>query len=110
MNITNKEGLNALETYISENKEPLETLAVMLFAGGETIGGIRVDIPEYLQENTSLKSICRKAIRRHLLLLNPHQHLFNRIPQLGLPSILDKYLMYNVSLDDITSNNVALLN
>ena len=112
VNITNQVGLNALENYISMLKEPLQTLAVMPFAGGETIDGTRVDIPEYLQENKdlNLKSMCRKAIRSHLLVLNPQQHLFNRIPQLGLPTTLPKYLLYDVSLDDITSDNVALLN
>ena len=47
-----------------------------------------------------LKHICREAIRKHLLELDPHQHLFGRIPKLGLSSVLMNYLLYGESLDD----------
>ena len=33
-----------------------------------------------------LKHICREAIRKHLLNLDPHTHLFGRVPRLGLPT------------------------
>ena len=33
-------------------------------------------------------------------MLDPHQHLFGRIPRLGIPSSLIDYLLFNVSLDD----------
>ena len=42
----------------------------------------------------NLMDICRKAIRKHLLHLDPHSHLFGRVPQLGLPPSLEKYLMF----------------
>ena len=76
---------------------------MILYAAGETLGGGCVDkIPEQLQfeqEKLQLKHICREAIRKHLLKLDPHQHLFGRIPRLGLPNALKKYLLYNQSLD-----------
>ena len=42
---------------------------------------------------------CREAIRKHLIDLDPHAHLFNRIPQLGLPSLLTDYLLFDISLE-----------
>ena len=32
--------------------------------------------------------------------MDPHEHLFGRIPRLGLPASMTEYLMYGVSLDD----------
>ena len=86
---------------------------VLLFAAGETLDdttvhyvrysvdgdvNVQVDIPDYLQElqqNLELKNLCRKAIRKHLIDLDPHTHLFNRIPKLGLVSLLYEYLLYD---------------
>ena len=39
-----------------------------------------------------LQCLCRMTIREHLLTVDPHQNLFIRIPQLGLPSRLARYL------------------
>ena len=46
-----------------------------------------------------LKHLCRKAIRTHLIRLNPHLHLFNRIPKLGLPHVETQYLLFDMSID-----------
>ena len=84
-------------------------VAKFLLAAGEIIEvekfdflGIRrhSDIPEYLKEELSLKRLCRRAIRRQLLIVDPHLHLFDRVFQLGLPPLLARYLIYNMSLDD----------
>ena len=76
---------------------------MVLYAAGETLDGIVEDkIPEVIKfedEKLELKHICREAIRKHLLKLDPHQHLFSRIPELGLPSALSKYLLFNSSLE-----------
>ncbi len=47
-----------------------------------------------------LQAHCRSAIRRHLLSLDPHSHLFNRIPRLPLPSAVKDYLLFHVSLEE----------
>ena len=44
--------------------------------------------------------MCRQSIRKHLIKLNPHLHLFDRLNKLGLPSLLNDYLLYGFSLDD----------
>ena len=101
--------------------------AMLLYAAGETLEGVsetktlegytpnppavtRDDmIPKELQfedEKLQLKHICRVAIREHLLKLDPHQHLFRRIPRLGLPSSLTSYLLFYMSLyDDVDDND-----
>ena len=80
-----------------------EGVIKLLYAAGETLEGTEEDkIPEELKfedEKLQLKHICREAIRKHLLKLDPHQHLFGRIPELGLPSALSKYLLFNLSFD-----------
>ena len=43
--------------------------------------------------------MCGEAIRKHLLDLDPHRHLFSRVPRLGLPRSLTEYLLYDMSLD-----------
>ena len=88
---------------------------MLLYAAGETLDGptvnadhviydgvIITNIPKYfteLKQNLDLKHLCREAIRKHLIDLYLHKHLFGRIPQLGLPSIMAEYLLYDYSLD-----------
>ena len=74
----------------------------LLFAAGETLeNAVESEIPDCLKFEDlqlQLKHICREAIRKHLLDLNLHQHLFGRIPRLGLPQLLEDYLLYGASL------------
>ena len=110
------EGKNALGTaltnrwWIQEEAEEIPEEAqfknmaiLLLYAAGETLEGTdELKIPEVLKfedEKLSLKHMCREAIRQHLLKLDPQQHLFSSIPELGLPSALSKYLLFNLSLD-----------
>ena len=48
--------------------------------------------------NLCLKDICRRAVREHLLQMSG-VNLFVRVPHLGLPPSLARYLLYDVSLD-----------
>ena len=64
-------------------------------------------------ENTNnfvLAELCRTKIRKYLLDLDQHTNLIFRIPQLGLPTSLTEYLLYDISLDgriiDIPITNV----
>ena len=59
-------------------------------------------ILKYLEEaklKETLMQICRETIRDYLIKLDPHLHLFGRIPKLRLPSLMTEYLLYDVSLD-----------
>ena len=114
INLVNKSKLNALRSYISncedKNKIPDRTMVLLLYAAGETLDGIPVDrihLLNYLQEREiSLKNICRYVIRKHLLDLDPHTHLFGRVPRLGLPRSLGDYLLYGQSLRSDSSSDV----
>ena len=90
-----------------------DDVGMLLFAAGEILEGeidgnevntSHLQIPEFLQHFKNLKfclkHLCREAIRKHLINLAPHTHLFGRIPLLGLPTVLSKYVLYYVSLDE----------
>ena len=98
---------------------PSKEAPLILLAAGEILstslkkyspGGrvFTVDVPDFLQHDPELrfclKHLCREAIRNHLITLNPHSHLFHRVPQLGLPSRLNSYLLYNRTLEDDSSS------
>ena len=72
-------------------KKPAQEL---LLAAGDTC------LIYSLPKADDLMGMCRKKIREHLLELDPHTHLFGRVPRLGLPAALVKYLVYDQSLDD----------
>ena len=105
VNIRIKSGLNALEIALSTTCRESENVIKLLHATGETTDDAaffefeinattfrrKIDLPDYLLErhsNFTLKDMCREAIRKHLLDINPHLNLFVRIPQLGLPTRL----------------------
>ena len=98
---------NELDDYITsgsfEYEVNYEAPILLLYAAGETLGGTEEEkIPEELKfedEKLELKHICRETIRKHLLKLDLHSNLFGRVPKLGLPSALNKFLLFNQSLD-----------
>ena len=105
-------GRNSLQVSFHKCQENVQDVQMLLYAAGETLDGptdflvsggvIHISIPQYfkqLKENLDLKHLCREAIRKHLIDVDPHENLFRRIPQLGLPSIVTEYLLYNCSLD-----------
>ena len=49
----------------------------------------------------SLRNICRKSIRNHLLKLDLHENLFVRVPRLPLPKAIQSYLLYDQALGDV---------
>ena len=82
-------------------------LITLFFAAGETVDDHPVKVSDYLDppSDISLSHICREAIREHLLQVDLHGNLFYRSHQLGLPSALWEYLVYNISLNDDNINN-----
>ena len=114
----NKYNHNALRYYIIQcptfSVQPDKKVCMLLYAAGETTDGTtvkrtsnagyneKVRVPQFLLQKRlkmDLKHMCRNAIRNHLISMDPHTHLFNRIPQLGLPRSLTDYVLYNMSLD-----------
>ena len=108
MNIVNSQNQNALLHHIYQHRRgffPHDddscATCLLLFTAGESTDGLD-SIPHCLlfeDLKLNLKHICREAIRKHLLDVDPHTHLFIRVPQLQLPSSLTEYLLYNLSLN-----------
>ena len=119
-NATVEPTLNALEMTFSGGYQdggfPTEEVLCLLHAAGETTDGTAyyefsissttyrnvIDFPECIRQRQStdtLRETCREAIRKHLLDINPHLNLFMRIPQLGLPTRLAHYLLYDEDLN-----------
>ena len=110
INVYDTFGENALAHYCNHAKNTttinpllrLKSITRLLYVAGEKSDLAQdFDICDYLhdfEEKFHLKNICRKAIRKHLIDANPHLHLFGRIPQLHLPSLLTKYLLYDLTL------------
>ena len=111
INLLNDKKLNALCHHINKskyrNKPPDRTMVLFLYAAGETLDGITIDedddntscILDYLDKREiCLKHLCREAIRKHLLDINRNDNVFGRVPRLGLPQILTRYMLFNMSL------------
>ena len=99
---------NELDDYIIskrfEYEVNYEAPIMLLYAAGETLDGTGEEkIPEVLkfeEEKFQLKHMCRMAIRGHMLGLDSHMNLFVRVPKLALPKALNRYLLFNMSLDE----------
>ena len=111
INMLNEDGLNALSYYAEKSQDLLgcpcggqcrKEVAHLMFVAGETVDEDAEEIPDHLnaEQRLRLKHTCRETIRKHLISLDPHTHLFKRVPSLKLPSSLTRYLLYDVSLDD----------
>ena len=117
-------GRNALAAYMGIRGGKNKNLCTLLFAAGEISGKYKVPNSKewkstaplmdfYLEEQEPkwpcLKSICRGIIRNRLMNINPHVNLFSRVTKLGLPSLLAKYLVYDMSLEEDLSVKVGTL-
>ena len=128
VNVLNKTHLTPLGSYSNKRKERFgpfmrfsclnwftsepcsgdcerKTIKILL-AAGERASDNSYQIVNAVKpvRELTLKELSIEAIRNHLLKLDPHTHLFDRVPQLGLPPLLTEYLLYGVSLDDDSDN------
>ena len=98
INVTNAYQRNALQSHTYYIRPPNKRISALLYAAGEIMTSPRPRCLQFRKEKSHLKHICREAIRKHLLKLDPHRHLFGRVPRLGLPATLTSYLLYHTSL------------
>ena len=84
-----------IKDYGCDGDEDSPQMAVrnLLYAAGE-----EGDFEPYPDEIT-LRHCCRKVIRKRLITCNPRVHLFETVPSLGLPCIVNEYLLYDQTLD-----------
>ena len=73
--------------------EPNEICEILRPAGAT----VKCDQEE--EEDLSMMNMRRDALPRHLLRIGEPVNLFHKVPLLGLPSLMKKYFLYNVSLD-----------
>ena len=78
------------ETVSGNRKKKQKEIIALMFGAGEMFE--RSFVGQFVELEFCLKVACRDAIRKHLLDLNSHEHLFNRIPRLGLPHSLSDSL------------------
>ena len=113
INVMDNKNQNALQHAIAQRGG--RPTFMLLFAAGETIEGTTVKkydiwdnvkhipVPDYLQDFTvpklCLKHECRMMIRKHLISIDPHTHLFTRAPELRLPTTLLEYVLLNIALN-----------
>ena len=111
VNVINVDGKNALQICIAQSRDKKREKCLLLYAAGEHLDmstdsfsflGERYSIPEYLQQSDQrlrLKYMCRERIRRHLLDVDRHVHLFSRITELRQTPLITNYLLYGMTLD-----------
>ena len=108
-NNIDRRSLNALMRLALSNLDRLgHDEGILLYAAGERVKvpllqryvAETIDLPDYMKPTLCLKHLCRRAITNHLLNIDEHTHLFYRIPRLGLPPSLARYLLFNMSLGE----------
>ena len=67
-----------------------------------SLAAVESEVVKFKEANSELRlsDLCRERIRNHLLELDPHQNMFVRVPRLGLPATLARYLVHDMSIDD----------
>ena len=103
--VINKVDMNGYPALTHSLIKRRPKFGMLLYAAGENgyvpyDSDIILDLFQLKDIRYELKHLCKQKIRQHLLNLDPHSHLFYRIPKLGLPSSITRYLLFYVSLDD----------
>ena len=108
INMMDIRACNALTYHLLFSNSVNQDLCSLLFSAGETTVETitarhrTINVVDYLPQiliKFNLKHLCKEAIRKHLINLDPHTHLFGRIPRLRLPKSITEYLLYYLSLD-----------
>ena len=110
INIFNQQNQNALQHHIMMSGCVNGGAVRLLVTAGETLeggtstvtntGNQLINLGDYLEQEDTLKGRCREAIRKHLLELDPREHLFYRIPKIRLPAVITSFLLFGISLDE----------
>ncbi len=96
---------NALQYQLCENnpgrRRGRNEMTMLLYVAGETLGNFTPKCLENFEKFTMcLKDMCRKSICKHMIKCNPGRNMFLMVPLLGLPRIIQEYLLYGMSIED----------
>ena len=98
---------NIPEADFPEHPEHSDKYALMLmFAAGELYPFFESSdpcVPTTIiraQNDHSLKNHCRRVIRNQIIMTNKHENLFEATPKLGLPALMQKYIVHEISLSE----------
>ena len=109
VNIVNKRGQGcrmAISCLLQTTGDFYRPLIIRcLIAAGDTLNEIS-SLQQGTQTFVSLSHLCRETIRTQLLDLDPHENLFVRMPRLGLPAALQRYLLFDETLGDEEGENM----
>ena len=123
MNVSNNQGKTILEQIKKVSLRNLELGVKLLLTARQTMvqttgtssslfsssflssKSVKRVLRSMMEAEPNLKHLCREAIREHLLHLDQHKNLFQRVPRVGLPALLQSYLLYWQTLDDNDDDN-----
>ena len=91
---------NALMSHVNHDLSNSGIITALFAVGEELVHPSWGAYPIPEDVAMPLKHICKEVIRKHLLKLDLNSNLFGRIPLLGLPGALNRYLLDDVSLDE----------
>ena len=109
LNVEDSHGFNALSSSLAYSSKGVNsTLVILLYAAGARLeqdhfaDRLREVLPD---EEIKLKDICRKSIVTDLMMKKPNVNSFIQIPRLQLPTMLKRYLLYDMSLEEESASN-----
>lgn len=98
----------SVSIYCARAIESAICIMILYAAGQELEDTTHPNAPRMIQKDNHgtllredshvLKHFCRKAIRKQLINISPHTHLFKQIHALELPMSVKEYLLYNMHL------------
>ena len=119
LQMLSQNGKNALKTFLDHNEnrcrqeknkeDVINVITLLIKAGGdrsEVPDDIRNDIN--ITTDISLMNNCCSAVRKHLIDVN-ERNLFVTVPELPLPTLVQKFLLNNISLEDSEECSGGLL-
>ena len=91
-----------INSYDNERRRRKLEVVKLLFAAGENIEAAPDEVKYKINPQTQmyLMNLCRDVIREHLLKMDPHENLFVRVRKINISEHLQKYLLFNISLDE----------
>ena len=106
VNMKTEGGNSILTRFVKEHlhrREVMLNILTLLICAGGNINDVAQDTRQDIRD-ICIMNICKERIRTHLLQKHP-SNLFVSVPKWGLPMLLEKFLLNNISLEDNNENH-----